>query len=87
MNKHYSKFVDRINTLENLRHYIDMEFSWLNAMIWGIVGLSLIPYIGWWALFTVLPIYKNIKISIILFSEINRSLEKKECDFREEVNK
>lgn len=91
MNTHYENFTAKIRTIEALRHYIDMEFSWLGAMVWGIVGISLYVHIGWWCLFVLYPIYRNLKLAIIFFIAIGKAVEQqnacKEKDYREEINK
>lgn len=91
MNKHYETFASKITTIEGLRHYIDMEFSWLGAMVWLIVGLSLYVHIGWWSLLVLYPIYKNLKLSIIFFLKVWNCVEtgqnKCEKHFLDEIHK
>lgn len=91
MNSDYETFASKITTIEGLRHYIDMEFSWLGAMVWVILGLSLYVHIGWWSLLVLYPVYKNLKLSIVLFLKVWKCVEtdKKSCDvhFLDEINK
>lgn len=91
MSEKYIKYTEKINDIKTLRHYIDLEFSWAGAMMWIIVGISLFSHIGWWCLFVIWPIYRNIKLTILLFIQINKDVEESEkkmcCHPLEEVSK